>query len=75
MEFVFHHLFERAELFHYASKLGKLTGGHRTGKGQFSFRSQRMVMTMNVQITILLHPFHMLARLCLKSFKLGFSNA
>ena len=25
----------------YASKLGKLSNGHRTGKGQFSFQSQR----------------------------------
>ena len=25
----------------YASKFGKLSGGHRTGKGQFSFQSQR----------------------------------
>ena len=25
----------------YASKLGKLSSGHRTGKGQFSFQSQR----------------------------------
>ena len=25
----------------YASKFGKLSSGHRTGKGQFSFRSQR----------------------------------
>ena len=26
----------------YASKFGKLSSGHRTGKGQFSFQSQRM---------------------------------
>ena len=26
---------------HYASKFGKLSSGHRTGKGQFSFQSQR----------------------------------
>ena len=25
----------------YASKFGKLSSGHRTGKGQFSFQSQR----------------------------------
>ena len=25
---------------HYASKFGKLSSGHRTGKGQFSFQSQ-----------------------------------
>ena len=27
----------------YASKFGKLSSGHRTGKGQFSFQSQRKV--------------------------------
>ena len=27
----------------YASKFGKLSSGHRTGKGQFSFQSQRML--------------------------------
>ena len=30
----------------YASKFGKLSSGHRTGKGQFSFRSQRQCQTM-----------------------------
>ena len=28
----------------HASKFGKLSSGHRTGKGQFSFQSQRKVM-------------------------------
>ena len=28
-------------LTHYASKFGKLSSGHRTGKGPFSFQSQR----------------------------------
>ena len=44
------------ELFHilkddptqYASKFGKLSSGHRTGKGQFSFQSQRKEMLKNV---------------------------
>ena len=31
----------------YASKFGKLTSGHRTGKGQFSFQSQRKAMPKN----------------------------
>ena len=31
----------------YASKFGKLSSGHRTGKGQFSFHSQRKAMTKN----------------------------
>ena len=35
----------------YASKFGKLNSGHRTGKGQFSFQSQRRAMPKNVQTT------------------------
>ena len=34
----------------YASKFGKLSTGHRTGKGQFSFQSLRQEMPKNVQI-------------------------
>ena len=34
---------------------------HRTGKGQFSFQSQRKAMPKNVQTTIQLPSFHMLA--------------
>ena len=33
----------------YDSKYGKLSCGHRTGKGQFSFQSQRKAMPKNVQ--------------------------
>ena len=33
----------------YASKFGKLSSGHRTGKGQFSFQSQTKAMPKNVQ--------------------------
>ena len=32
----------------YASKFGKLSSGHRTGKGQFSFQSQRKAMPKNI---------------------------
>ena len=35
----------------YASKVGKLSSGHRTGKGQFSFQSQRKTMSKNAQTT------------------------
>jgi len=35
----------------YASKFGKLISGHRTGKGQFSFQSQRKAMPKNAQTT------------------------
>ena len=31
----------------YASKFGKISSGHRTGKGQFSFQSQRKAMPKN----------------------------
>ena len=43
-------------------------------KGQFSFQSQRKAMPKNVQTTAQLHSFHMLARWCSKSFKLGFNS-
>jgi len=33
----------------YASKFGKLSSGHRTRKGQFSFQSQRKAMPKNAQ--------------------------
>ena len=33
----------------FASKIGKHSSGHRTGKGQFSFQSQRKAMPKNVQ--------------------------
>ena len=58
----------------YASKSGKLSRGHRTGKGQFTFQSQRKAMPKNVQTTLQLPSFHTLAKLCSKSFKLGFSS-
>ena len=44
------------------SKFGKVSSGYRTGKGQFSFQSQRRAVPKNVQSTIQLHSFHMLAR-------------
>ena len=50
----------------YASKFGKLSSGHRTGKGQFSFQSQRRAMLKNVQTTTQLHSFQMLAKKCWK---------
>ena len=46
----------------YASKFGKLSSGHRTGKGQFPFKSQRNAIPKNVQTTAQLHSFHMLAK-------------
>ena len=58
----------------YISKFGKLSSGHRTGKGQFSFQSQRNAMPKNVQTTVQSWSFHILARLCSKSFKIGFNS-
>ena len=36
----------------YASKCGKLSSGHRTGKSQFLFQSQRKAMPKNAQTTV-----------------------
>ena len=49
----------------YVSKFGKLSSGHRTGKGQFSFQSQRKAMQKNAQTTAQLHSCHTLAKLVL----------
>ena len=61
-----------AELFHilkdvapkvlhkYAIKFGKLNSGHRTGKGWFSFQSQRKAIPKNAQTTTQLLSCHML---------------
>ena len=46
----------------YASKFGKLSSDHRTGKGQFSFQSQRKAMPKNAQTTTQLHSSHMLVK-------------
>ena len=45
-----------------ASKFGKLSSGHRTGKGQFSFQSQRKAMPKMIQTTTQLHSSHILAK-------------
>ena len=58
----------------YTSKFGKLSSGHRTGKGHLSFQFHRRAMPKNIQTNVQLCSFHMLTRLCSKSFKLGFSN-
>ena len=46
----------------YASKFEKLISGHRAGKGQFSFQSQRKAIPKNAQTTVQLHPSHKLAK-------------
>ena len=46
----------------YASKFGKLSSGHRTGKGQFSFQSLRKAIPKNAQTTAQLHSSHTLVK-------------
>ena len=43
-------------------QIWKLSSGHRTGKGQFSFQSQRKAMLKSAQTTTQLHSSHMLAK-------------
>ena len=40
----------------------KLSSGHRTGKGQFSFQSQRKAMPKNDETSAQLHSFHILQK-------------
>ena len=53
---------DAVKVLQYASKFGKLSSDHRTGKGQFSLQSQRKAMSKNVPSTTQLHSFHILAR-------------
>ena len=43
-------------------KFRKLSSGHRTEKGQFSFQSQRKAMLKNAQTTTQLHSSHTLVK-------------
>ena len=43
-------------------QIGKLSSGHRIGKGQFSFQSQRKPMPKNAQTTTQLHSSLMLVK-------------
>ena len=45
-----------------ASKFVKCSSDHRTGKGQFSFQSQRKAMPSNVQTITQLHSPHLLVK-------------
>ena len=55
---------DTVKVFHliYVSKSGKLSSGHKTGKGQFSLQSQRKEMPKNAQTTAQLHLSHMLVK-------------
>ena len=54
-----------------ASKFGKFSNDHSSRKHWFSFQYQRKAIPKNVQTIVQLHSFHMLAKECSKSFKLG----
>ena len=43
-------------------QIGKLISGHRTGKGPFSFQSQRKATPKNAQTIAQLHSSHMLVK-------------
>ena len=58
----------------YASTFGKLSSGHRIGKGQFSCQSWRKAMPKNIQTTTQLHSSHTLAKKCSKFSKPGFNS-
>ena len=58
----------------YASKFGKLSSGHRTGKGQFSFQSQRKAPSKNAQTITQLHSLHTVAKWCSKFSRPSFNN-
>ena len=47
-------------------QIGRLSSGHRTGKGHFSFQSQRKAMPKNAQTTTQLHSSHILSKVVLK---------
>ena len=58
----------------YSSKFGKLSNGHRTGKVQFSFQSERKAMPKSAETTLQLHLFCTLAKYCSRFSKPGFNS-
>ena len=56
----------------YTDKFGKLSSDHGTGKGQFSFQSQRRAMPKNVQTYIVLISHT--SKIMLKISKLAFNS-
>ena len=49
-------------LYSTASKFGKLSSGHRTGRGQFSFQSRRKAMPKECSNYCTLHSSHILKK-------------
>ena len=54
-------------------QIWKTRSGHRTGKVQFSFQSQRKAMPKNAQTTAQLHSSHMVVKQCSKFSNQSFS--
>ena len=50
----------------YVREFGKLSGGHRNGKGQLSFQSQRKAMPKSAQTTTQLHSSLTASKVMLK---------
>ena len=61
---LFHILkFDAVKVLHsICQQIWKLSSGHRTGKGQFSFQSQRKAMPKHAQTTAKLHSSHTLVK-------------
>ena len=51
-----------AVIYQYVSKFAKLSSGHRTGKGPFSFQFLRKAIPKNAQTTTQLHSSHTLVK-------------
>ena len=58
----------------YTNKFEICSSGRKTGKGQFSFQSQRRAVPKNVQTTSQLHSSHTLAKQCSKFSKPGIKS-
>ena len=53
---------DAVKVLHSILQFGKLSSGHRTGKGQFSFQSQRKAIPKNAQTTAQLYSSHTLVK-------------
>ena len=58
----------------HSSKFGKLSSGHRTGKGQFSFQSPKKAMPKNARTTAQYLSSHTRVKQCSKFCKPGNST-
>ena len=53
---------DAVKVLHSVCKFGKLSSGHRAGKGQLSFQSQRKAIPKNAKTTAQLHSSHTLVK-------------